>query len=161
MKKIVLLFVLGVIFTTTTKAQIVKQKLYDEQVNPIEQIEKALEEAKKTNRYVICQMGGNWCRWCLMFADFIKKDSTINSIINDNFVYIHVNYTRKNANEQLDKRLAGASRFGFPSLVVLNENGDVLHIQDSSFLEEGEGYNQKKVMRFLTNWTPKAVKSFK
>jgi hypothetical protein len=25
-------------------------------------------------------------------------------------------------------------------------------------LEEGQGYDQKKVLRFFKNWTPKAVK---
>jgi hypothetical protein len=42
--------------------------------------------------------------------------------------------------------------------VVLDEEGEVIHIQDSSFLEEGEGYNKEKVLRFFQNWTPKAVK---
>ena len=27
-----------------------------------------------------------------------------------------------------------------------------------SFLEEGKGYNQKKVLRFFKNWTPRAVR---
>jgi hypothetical protein len=33
----------------------------------------------------------------------------------------------------------------------------VLHIQDSGLLEEGEGYNQKKVVGFLRNWTASAI----
>jgi hypothetical protein len=40
---------------------------------------------------------------------------------------------------------------------VLGEDGKVVHIQDSSFLEEGQGYNKEKVLRFFNNWTPKAV----
>jgi hypothetical protein len=53
------------------------------------------------------------------------------------------------------KRLDNCGRFGFPVFVVLDENGKVIHIQDSSFLEEGQGYNQEKVLRFFKNWTPK------
>ena len=56
------------------------------------------------------------------------------------------------------KRLNNPARFGFPVFVVLDEQGNVLHIQDSSFLEEGKGYNQEKVLRFFQNWTPKAVR---
>ena len=41
---------------------------------------------------------------------------------------------------------------------VLDDEGKVIHMQDSSFLEEGQGYNQSKVLRFFKNWTPKAVK---
>ena len=80
-------------------------------------------------------------------------------------MYIHVNYNpRKSGGEEkaqqaaaLMKRLNNPARFGFPVFVVLNEVGQVVHIQDSSFLEEGEGYNQEKVVRFFKNWTPKAV----
>ena len=56
------------------------------------------------------------------------------------------------------QRLNNPARFGFPVFVVLDEEGKVIHIQDSSFLEEGPGYNQEKVLRFFKNWTPKALK---
>ena len=56
------------------------------------------------------------------------------------------------------KRLDNCGRFGFPVFVVLDEDGRVIHIQDSSFLEEEQGYNQEKVLRFFKNWTPKVVK---
>lgn len=46
--------------------------------------------------------------------------------------------------EQLMKRLNNPQRFGFPVFVVLDETGKVLHIQDSSFLEEGKGYNEER-----------------
>ena len=56
------------------------------------------------------------------------------------------------------QRLNNAGRFGFPVLVVLDEQGNVIHIQDSALLEEGKGYNQQKVLRFFQNWTPAAVR---
>ena len=39
------------------------------------------------------------------------------------------------------------------------DNGKVMHIQDSSFLEEGQGYNQEKVLRFFKGWTPKSIET--
>ena len=48
-------------------------------------------------------------------------------------------------------------RFGYPVFIVLDKSGKVLHIQDSGYLEEGEGYNRDKVVRFFKNWTPKVV----
>ena len=56
--------------------------------------------------------------------------------------------------ERLKEFVADLSITG---VIVLDENGKVLHVQDSSFLEEGQGYNKDKVLRFLNNWTPKAV----
>lgn len=144
-------------------AQTRLKKVYDETINPMEQIDKALEtvKAQTEKKYIICQVGGNCCPWCLRFADFISKDADIMKVVNDNFVYLHVNYNPRKGNdakaETLMKRLGNPQRFGFPVFVVLDENGKVLHVQDSSFLEEGQGYNKDKVLRFLNNWTPKAV----
>ncbi len=163
-KRILLLS--AVCFTLTLNAQRGVKKVYNEDINPIEQIDQAVAKAKSEGKYVICQVGGNWCPWCLKFADFIMKDTTIANVIAANFEYIHVNYNpRKSQGEEkmaqgkaLMKRLNNAGRFGFPVFVVLDEEGKILHIQDSSFLEEGKGYNQEKVLRFFKNWTPKAVK---
>ena len=165
MKKLILLL-LVVCFTQTMEAQTALKKVYNEDINPIEQIDQTIVKAKSEGKYVICQVGGNWCPWCLKFADFITNDTTISKVIADNFEYIHVNYNpRKSQGEEkleqgkaLMQRLNNAGRFGYPVFVVLDENGKILHIQDSSFLEEGEGYNQEKVLRFFKNWTPKAVK---
>ena len=56
------------------------------------------------------------------------------------------------------KRLNNPARFGFPVIVILDENGKVIHTQDSSFLEEGKGYDKNKVERFFKSWTPQSTK---
>lgn len=142
------------------------KKVYNEEINPIEQIDQAVAKAKAEGKFVVCQVGGNWCPWCLKFADFIANDTAISKVIDENFEYIHVNYNPRKSQgpEQVEqgkalmKRLDNAGRFGFPVFVILDEEGKIIHIQDSSSLEEGEGYNQEKVLRFFKNWTPSAVK---
>ena len=59
------------------------------------------------------------------------------------------------------KRLGNPGRFGYPVFVVLDEKGNVIHIQDSSYLEEGKSYHKDKVLQFFINWTPKAVRGEK
>lgn len=147
-------------------AQGALKKVYDENIDPMTQIDNALDKAKADGKFVLCQVGGNWCPWCLRFADFVEKDTAVNKVVSDNFVYLHVNYNRRTSAgaeaqqkaAQLMKRLNNPGRFGFPVFVVLDEKGNVLHIQDSSFLEEGKGYSEEKVLRFFKNWTPKAIK---
>jgi len=166
MRNKLILSLLGLCFALTIDAQNGLKKVYDEDINPIEQIDQAVLKAKTEGKFVICQVGGNWCPWCLRFADFITKDTTISNVIDESFVYIHVNYNpRKSEGEEkvqlakaMLKRLDNPARFGFPVFVVLDEEGRVIHIQDSSFLEEGQGYDKEKVLRFFKNWTPKAVK---
>ena len=165
MKKRIILSLLAVFFVVAAQAQTESKKLYDEDINPLEQIDQAVIKAKAEGKFVICQVGGNWCPWCLRFADFISKDSDISKVISDNFNYIHVNYNpRKSGGEEkqqqakaLMQRLDNCGRFGYPVFVVLNEEGKVIHLQDSSFLEEGQSYNQEKVLRFFKSWTPEAV----
>lgn len=143
------------------------KRVYNESIDPMTQIDEALTKAKADGKFVVCQVGGNWCPWCLKFADFVEKDSAVNKVVNDNFEYIHVNYNRRASAgaeaqqkaAQLMQRLNNPGRFGFPVFVVLDEKGNVLHIQASSFLEEGKGYSEEKVLRFFKNWTPKAIKN--
>lgn len=141
------------------------KRVYDDDADPCMQINAAIQEASKDGKNVICQVGGNWCRWCLMFADYITKDEELSKMVDDNFVYVHINVRHKNAetgkNELYTEAmtmLGNPQRFGFPVLVVLDQDGKVLHFQDSSYLEAGEGYDREKVMRFFKNWTPSAVK---
>ena len=164
MKKILTIVVLAVaLFATAVNAQeqTAPKKVYNEEINPLEQIDQAIAQAQTEGKYVICQVGGNWCPWCLRFADFITNDSTINAVIEQNFVFIHVNYHPRKAGEvgkALMKRLNNAGRFGFPVLVVLDEQGNIIHIQDSGYLEEDKSYNAKKVLTFFQQWAPKAVR---
>ena len=158
--------IMAIMFSVAVNAQTTLKKVYNEDINPIEQIDQAIVKAKAEGKHVVCQVGGNWCIWCLRFADFITKDTSISQFIDENLVYIHVNYNPKKSEGEakaqqaaaLMKRLNNCGRFGFPVFVVLDHEGNVIHIQDSSFLEEGEGYDKEKVMRFFKNWTPDAIK---
>lgn len=152
------LFIVSLFFCITTFAQ--TPKVYDETIDPFEQIDKAVAKAKTSDKFVVCQLGGNWCPWCIKFAKFIKEDEAIDKMVNENFEYIHVNFkSRKDElSQKVSKRLGNAGRFGFPVFVILNTDGSVLHIQNSVYLEEGQGYNRDKVLDFFKQWTPKAVR---
>ena len=134
-------------------------KVYDEDIDAMEQIQKAVEEARASDRYVMCQVGGNWCPWCLRFAEFAAKDSVIAPLMEENYVYIHVNYSKGNKNLEAMRFLGNPGRFGYPVFVVLNEEGKPIHIQESESLEEGKGYSRKRVEKFLRLWNRKAVEA--
>lgn len=156
MKKTILVMAM-LLISITSFAQ---SKVYDDTIDPFTQIDEAVAKAKTEDKLVICQLGGNWCPWCIKFAKFITADAEIDKLVNDNFVYIHVNYKSRQdeLSQKVSKRLANAGRFGFPVLVILNPDGTVLHIQNSAYLEEGPSYNKDKVLDFFKHWTPKAVR---
>lgn len=159
MKKFFIFLFLSVMAMSFAFAQQKPKKFYDETKDPIAQIDEAVKKAKAEGKYVVCQLGGNWCPWCIRFGTLIQEDEAIRKIIDDNFVYIHVNYTsvKDEKSKIANNRLANAGRFGFPVIVVLREDGSVMHIQNSSYLEEGKGYNRERVQSFFQNWTREAV----
>ena len=156
MKKICL-FVMVLAMGYVAQAQ--APKVYDENLDAMKQIREATELARETGRYVMCQVGGNWCPWCLRFAEFAANDSVIAPLMKENYVYIHVNYSKQNKNLEAMKYLGNPGRFGYPAFVVLNEEGTPIHIQESESLEEGKGYSRKRVERFLRLWNRKAVEA--
>ncbi len=135
--------------------------IYNEERDAMKQIASAVETASAEGKYVLCQVGGNWCPWCLRFAQFAQTDSIVNQLITDNFVYIHVNWSKNNKNPEAMRYLGNPARFGFPVFVILDEKGNPIHIQNSAYLEEGKGYCREKVADFLKNWTPAAVHTLK
>lgn len=136
-------------------------KVYDEQINAMEQIDQAIQEAQATGRKVICQVGGNWCPWCLRFANFITNDQEIATIIKKNYVYIHVNTSKANKNEEAMLRLGNPGRFGYPVFVILDKEGRVMQTQKSDYMELDKGYDRKKVLEFFLSWTDEAIDKIK
>ena len=72
MKKITLFFAL--VLTTLNFAfgqDTNKKKVYDETANAKIQISDAVTKAKKDNKHVLLQIGGNWCPWCILFDNLV------------------------------------------------------------------------------------------
>lgn len=137
------------------------KKVYEETADGMAQIDQAIELAQATNRKVICQVGGNWCPWCLKFAQFITEDPEIATLIEKHYVYVHLNTSKENKNKEALARLGNPGRFGYPALVILNRDGMVMQIQNSAYLESGKSYDRKKVLEFFQNWTDEAIELIK
>lgn len=133
-------------------------KLYDPKANAEKDVAVALVKAKKEGKHVLLQIGGNWCVWCYRFNSFVQTDPALKTILDNNYVVYHLNYSPENKNLAYLKKLGYPQRFGFPVLVVLDADGNRLHTQDSALLEKGNGYDTEKVKGFLANWSPAALK---
>ncbi len=49
--------------------------LYHPLADAEKDIEAAIKQAKAEHKYVLIQAGGNWCKWCIEFAQFAKADT--------------------------------------------------------------------------------------
>lgn len=159
MKRVV--FIIGFIFSTVVCfSQDMKTfNLYKPADNAKEQISNAVKEAKKSDKHVLIQIGGNWCVWCARFNNLVTTDKSIDTLVNDNYVVYHLNYSKENYNTELLKKYKFPQRFGFPVFLILNEEGELIHTQNSEYLESGKGYDKEKVVVFFNNWSKKALDS--
>lgn len=158
MKKIFPFLCLIFVSTSHINAQETKpsnalEKPYNPTEDAQKQIDALIVKAKKEKKNIILQAGGNWCSWCLLFNDYIKKEKDIQKVLKENYLYYHLNYSKENKNEAVFKKYAPKGNdLGYPFFIVLDTNGKVLHLQESGSLEEGKGYNKQRVLAFLNKW---------
>jgi thiol:disulfide interchange protein len=132
-------------------------KLYNPKANAVQEVARLLAKARKENKQVLLQIGGNWCVACYRLNSFVQRDSTLKRLVDNNYVLYHLNYSPENKNPDLLKKLGFPQRFGFPVLVVLDADGNRLHTQDTGLLEKGNGYDKEKIRSFLVQWSTSAL----
>lgn len=134
-----------------------KIKVYDPEADAKEDIKEAVMTAKKENKHVLLKIGGNWCPWCIKFHNYIYNNAELKKMVEDNYVVVNVNTSKENKNADVLAELGYPQRFGFPVFVILDQDGNRIHTQDSGFLEDGKDYSERKVTTFLRTWTTKAL----
>ncbi|MEC5158167.1 thioredoxin family protein [Chryseobacterium sp. MP_3.2] len=132
-------------------------KPYNDKEDAEAKIKELVAQAKAENKNIMIQAGGNWCIWCLRFNDYVQKTPELKQIVDRNYIYYHLNYSPENKNEKVFAAYDNpGKKFGYPVFIVLDQNGKMIHTQDSAVLEEGKGYSLQKVKDFFNKWTPKA-----
>ncbi|WP_372751046.1 thioredoxin family protein [Labilibaculum sp.] len=152
-KTIIILF--GLLFSLSLTLS--AQKIYDPSLNAKDQITNAVSKAKKERKQVLIQVGGNWCPWCIKMHKYLHAEAELTKLLEDNFVFIEVNYSKENKNLDVLAELGYPQRFGFPVMLVLNDNGERIHTQSTGYLENGSTYDFEKVKSFLYNWRTDAL----
>lgn len=131
-------------------------KPYHPEANAASDIENAVKLAKKEHKNVVIQAGGNWCIWCLRFNNYVQQTPELKQLVDENYIYYHLNWSPENKNEKIFTNYGNpGAKYGYPVFMVLDENGKLIHTQDSSVLEEGSGYSLEKVKDFFNNWRSK------
>ncbi len=125
---------------------------FDPSRNPVQDLKDAVVEAKRSNRRIILDIGGDWCIWCHRIDDFIKGNKELSNLLYNNFVLVKVNYSSENKNEEF---LSNYPKIpGYPHFFVLDQNGKLMHSQNTGALEKVKGYDRGKFVAFLKKWAP-------
>ena len=127
-------------------------RIYNPEADAVCDLQLAIQQAGIENKHILVQVGGNWCPWCRKLYGFFQSESVIDSIIKADYIPVKINFSKENKNPEAMALLGYPQRFGFPVLVILDEHGNCLHIQDTGYLELNKGYDTEKVKRFLLGW---------
>lgn len=126
---------------------------FDPTRDPGKDLKAAIKEAKKTNKRIILDIGGDWCIWCKRMDAFIEENTDLKEFLNDNYILMKVNFSKENKNEKFLSKFPKIE--GYPHLFVLDKNGKLLHSQNTGELEKDKSYSKEKWMEFLSKWAIK------
>jgi len=112
-----------------------------------------MARAATEDKRILLQVGGEWCGWCKLLTAFIDKQDAVRELLNKNYLLMKVTYTQQQPNEAFLSKYPKIA--AYPHLFVLDAEGNLLHSQDTSPLEEGKGYNEGRIVAFLEEWKKK------
>ncbi len=142
--------------TSSAKPAYVLVDKFDPTRDAAKDIQAAIAEAKKGQKRVILDVGGEWCIWCHRLDSLFQRNKDLDEYMHKKFVVVKVNFSKENQNAKVLSRYPKIP--GYPHLFVLDNNGKLLHSQDTGELEEGKGHSREKVFAFLRKWTPPSAR---
>jgi protein disulfide-isomerase len=105
----------------------------------LDDYKKAQEEAKANNKLLLLNFtGSDWCGWCIKIDKEIWSQPQFKDYARDNLVLVELDFPRRKAQPADVKKqnLQLAQQYevlGFPTIVVLNSNGQKLWQFDGYF----------------------------
>lgn len=129
-----------------------EREKFDPTRNASADLADAVAKAQKSGKRIILDVGGEWCIWCVITDKFFIANPELAKLRDENFIWLKINFSEENKNQEF---LAAYPKIpGFPHLFVLDENGKLLHSQNTAELENGKSYNLAVYTEFLKKWSP-------
>lgn len=122
---------------------------YNPSLDGNQQIDEAIAKVRGSNKMVLVQVGGNWCPWCIKFANMIVTDGELLNAMRQNFEWVHLNTGEGNENQAALQRLRNPEQHGFPVFVLLDSEGNYVNTYPSDTFAGGDGFDRSKVLSFL------------
>jgi thiol:disulfide interchange protein len=112
----------------------------------------AVAKAQKTHKRIMLDVGGEWCVWCHRLDDYFAQNAKLNELREENFIWLKINFSPENENREVLSAYPEIK--GYPHIFVLDENGSLLHSQNTAELEVGNSYDLEKMLSFFKQWSP-------
>lgn len=136
--------------STTAKAKAADK--FDPSRDARKDIEAAIAKARQTHKRIMLDVGGEWCIWCHRLDDYFAQNAKLRELREENFIWLKINFSPENENKAV---LSAYPQIpGYPHIFVLDENGKLLHSQNTAELEADKSYDLEKMFAFLRKWSP-------
>jgi thioredoxin-related protein len=118
-------------------------------------IQDAIVLAKKSNKRILLDIGGEWCIWCHRLDSLFIQNKDLENYLNKHYVVVKINVSKENENQGVLSKYPKVA--GYPHIFILNKNGQLIHSQDTGELEYPKdypykGHDKTKVFAFLKKW---------
>jgi len=152
MKKVI--FIVSVILSIlNAEFDFDKLPKYSTEYNPKASVNKslakALNVAKKRDKNILLIVGGDWCKWCGTFDNFLDDHPKVATKLFNSFEVVKVYYGKKISKESKEFLMQLPPLKGTPHFYILDKNAKLLKSVDTSFLERGYGYNRVKLIKWI------------
>ena len=157
MKKLILpLLLFFVLLQNTFAQQLPVYSLgYDPNRNALQDGRDAIKLAKSTNRRILIEVGGEWCKWCHVLDRFLNNNVEIKKQLHQTFVLLKVNVSDENDNHEFLKVFPRV--LGYPHIFVTESNGNLLLSKDiSQFFVNGD-YSVEQFEAFFKRFRIKST----
>lgn len=125
-------------------------QVYDPARDPFADGRAALKLARETNRRVLIEVGGDWCRWCHVLNKFLEENQDIRERLHRSFVILKVNVSEANDNAEF---MAGFPKpLGYPHIYITESDGRIIYSKDTAELLENSRYSVSRFQKFIDKW---------
>jgi len=132
-------------------AQTPTAPLYDESADAHQAISAAIVSAARTHKNIVLDFGANWCFDCHVLDEQMRKPE-LASIVEKNFVVVHIDVGRMDKNTDLAAKYGVPLRRGIPALAVLDSKGKLLYAQDQGQFEDARHMSYEDIKAFFVKW---------
>lgn len=127
-----------------------KPTVYDEKADANADVAAAIARAKKENKRVLVQWGGNWCGWCIKLHDTCRKDAKLARKLMYEYEVVHVDIGNFDKHLDLVEKLGASLKQGVPYLTVLDADGKPIVQSETGHFEKDGAHDPAALLEFFT-----------
>lgn len=116
-------------------------------------LDRALQEAARTQKRVLVDFGGNWCTDCKVLDLHFRRPENA-ALLEKHFVVVHVNVGDKGISDNFEiaERYGIPLGKGVPALAVLEPDGRLVYSQKNGEFESMRRMDPASVTEFLQRY---------